>query len=148
MQNWTRDLISLAVKARSIKSSKYAIFKKTLQEIYKAHPTQMYITAVIICNFCLVAAENQIQPVKGTLMARNFATMDIFFSFLFLMDLEINMLAHWFWPFVRNPWNIFGDFRFQPPITPYAYFRFHPLNNRCLTFWPLHPVLLVHAVVL
>jgi hypothetical protein len=148
MQNWTRDLISLAVKARSIKSSKYAVFKKTLREVYTANPTQIYITSVIICNFCLVAAESQIQPAKGTLTARNFATMDYFFSFLFLMDLEVNILAHWFWPFVRNPWNVFGEFQTQPPTTLSANFRLYPLDKRCSTFLPLHQVLSVPAVVL
>mmetsp|Transcript_39241 Transcript_39241/g.91700 ORF Transcript_39241/g.91700 Transcript_39241/m.91700 type:complete len:683 (-) Transcript_39241:22-2070(-) len=106
-QGWTKDLVQLSVQARDRKTSKYLAFKTTLATVYDANPTQAFIILMIVVNFFLVVVEVQIQPALGSKLQKNFSTLDILFSFVFVIDLICNIIAHWFKKWVKNPWNIF-----------------------------------------
>lgn len=108
-------------KALARKNSKRKKFRRFCRWIYNSRYYQVFLSCVIIVNFCLVVYEAQVQPLpssdpvcvkdpqgmrcKG--IYENLQTFDILFTIYFCLDVFVNMIVNWFFPFIKNKWSVF-----------------------------------------
>uniref|UniRef100_A0A6U2GBZ5 Ion transport domain-containing protein n=1 Tax=Hemiselmis andersenii TaxID=464988 RepID=A0A6U2GBZ5_HEMAN len=102
-------------------NSKLKLVRRVLRGYYNSRPYQWFLSTTIVVNFFLVVYESQIQPLPKTdpfciadpTHARcgdvyeNLQTFDILFTAFFALELAVNMYVHWFFAFIKNPWNDF-----------------------------------------
>mmetsp|Transcript_4793 Transcript_4793/g.11449 ORF Transcript_4793/g.11449 Transcript_4793/m.11449 type:complete len:671 (-) Transcript_4793:272-2284(-) len=102
-------------------NSKLKVVRQTLRRYYNSRPYQWFLSTTIVVNFFLVVYESQIQPLPKTdsfcqadpnhqrcgNVYENLQTFDILFTAFFALELAMNMYVHWFFAFVKNPWNDF-----------------------------------------
>ena len=68
---------------------------------------QMFVGSVLIINFGLNIAEAELQPDPTSSLAGTLDLVDLGFTCFYLIELMLNMFAHWFWDFVCNGWSMF-----------------------------------------
>ena len=61
---------------------------------------------MIVASFVGVVVEVQYQPVSGSNLHGILGILEIFFTMIFVVDLCFNFYAHYFWLFMKNPWNV------------------------------------------
>ena len=81
--------------------------------------SQMFVALLIFTNFVMNAIEAQLIPEDEDPIALVLSTMEKTFTWIFALELSINLFANWFAPFWEDGWNIFdfvGD-RSRPSQT-------------------------------
>ena len=73
-----------------------------MQRLYWAQPTQIFCVALILGSFACDVAENEIRPAPGSKSQKTFDGLDMFFNVVFILELLLNMAAHWFLEFWKN----------------------------------------------
>ena len=96
-----------SARRRTRISAAWADFQAPLSRFYRNEYFQAVMAIIILLNFLLTASEMQIHPPNDSQLARSFENGDMAFTFIFALELLINMVAHWFWPFVQDGWNLF-----------------------------------------
>lgn len=61
---------------------------------------------MIVASFVGVVVEVQYQPVSGSNLHSILGILEVFFTMIFVVDLCFNFYAHYFWLFMKNPWNV------------------------------------------
>lgn len=82
-------------------------FQKNLFTFYNSNRIQITIAILIFTNFFISTAEAEIVPAKGSHAYYIFSVLERIFGFIFLIELIINMYAHWFFRFWKDLWNWF-----------------------------------------
>ena len=75
-------------------------------KLYANPKSQGIVAALIFGNFISNIVEKEIDP-TSTLYSDTFYALECFFNISFLIELIINVYAHWFWKFVKSAWNWF-----------------------------------------
>lgn len=88
------------------KKSKFQESQMYCQDIWGSSRFQMVIALFIAANFIVNCATAQILPVDGSETADAFEIVEIIFTVIFTVELVLNAYAHWFWPFIKDGWNI------------------------------------------
>eukprot|EP00928_Gymnodinium_smaydae_P029380 TRINITY_DN22145_c0_g1_i1.p1 TRINITY_DN22145_c0_g1~~TRINITY_DN22145_c0_g1_i1.p1 ORF type:complete len:418 (-),score=47.22 TRINITY_DN22145_c0_g1_i1:181-1434(-) len=73
---------------------------------YNHYYCQIGVACLIGANFFINVIQAQIDP-TGLLYAGVFDASELLFNILFLIELIINMYAHWLCDFWRSSWNVF-----------------------------------------
>jgi voltage-gated sodium channel len=81
-------------------------FKLMLSNFYHHNTTQIGIAVLIFANFFISIVETQSLPLTEE-EEFIFAQFELSFNMVFLVELLMNMYAHWFLPFWSNSWNWF-----------------------------------------
>jgi len=76
------------------------------QQYYALPKAQAFVAGLIMGNFVCNIIEKQIDP-GSTIYTPQFTVLETFFNVAFLVELIVNLYAHWFWKFVKSPWNWF-----------------------------------------
>ena len=66
--------------------------------------TCLELLTAIFSNF---PSQLQVNPTAGSSDAKVFASLDLFFTVVFVVELAINLFSNWFWPFMGDAWQIF-----------------------------------------
>ncbi|EKX39507.1 hypothetical protein GUITHDRAFT_114473 [Guillardia theta CCMP2712] len=74
---------------------------------YDSNPVQSVVAFLITINFLANAAQSELLPKEGSSMANFFAVLDDLFTILFTIELGLNLISHWFWPFISDGWSVF-----------------------------------------
>jgi len=102
-------------------NSKLKMVRQKLRGYYNSRPYQWFLSTTIVVNFFLVVFESQIQPLPKNdpfciadpnhercgNVYEDLQTFDILFTAFFALELALNMYVHWFFAFIKNPWNDF-----------------------------------------
>jgi len=106
LHSWLEEIRDASDKAREHKLSRIRRFRKWTMRAYGAKYIQSIVSVLIICNFVTIASEAQMQPGPDTDLYKLMRQLDVAFTVLFTAEIILNGFAHWFWPFVRNWWNL------------------------------------------
>jgi len=83
-----------------------------VRKVYRSSPFQLVASTLIMMNFAFTIAEAQLnkqlldQNRVPTPLGEIFDCFDIFFLCCFSVELALNLVGHWFWPFIRDRYNI------------------------------------------
>ena len=67
---------------------------------------QLAVVSAIVANFLCNITEAQMNPIHpDSEFAKNLAIVDLMFIIIFIVELALNMLAHWFWEFWSDKAN-------------------------------------------
>lgn len=109
LQSMKEDVVSKTIMARFRRKKQNPIrdkFKMMLSNFYHHNTTQIVIACLIFGNFFVSAVETQSLPLTEE-EEYIFAQIELAFNMVFLVELLMNMYAHWFIPFWSNTWNWF-----------------------------------------
>lgn len=82
--------------------------QKAVLKLYHGNVVQIGVAVLIFVNFFVSMAAAQIGPKNCKGACKDvFTFFEWFFNILFLVELLINMYAHWMKPFWKSGWNIF-----------------------------------------
>jgi hypothetical protein len=76
------------------------------REWYDGTLVQWSVAIMIVASFVGVVVEVQYQPVSGSELHSILGILEIFFTMIFVVDLCFNFYSHYFWLFMKNPWNV------------------------------------------
>jgi hypothetical protein len=100
----TSEAVAAAKEAYQRKVSKERI-QKQLRFVHDHPAFQSGVAILILANFIASMVELQIDVTEHG--QQIFATLDVFFTLIFVVELAFNMATHWFFEFWRNSFNIF-----------------------------------------
>ena len=80
--------------------------QRKFHSLYQADRCQYAVALMIMLNFITNLVEKEIDPL-GTLHKSTWRGLEAFFNAFFLLELLLNMYAHWFCPFFVSGWNLF-----------------------------------------
>ena len=111
---WKKDIEALKL-SKLVKNAKWVPkMQRFLAGIYDTPHCQAFVALLIMVNFLIVCADAQMRPeVPGSEFRHLEDTiniLDFFFTIIFIVELAINMFAHWFHDFISSPWNLFDTF--------------------------------------
>jgi voltage-gated sodium channel len=109
LQSMKEDVVSKTIMARFRRHRTHPArdkFKMLLSSFYHHNTTQIAIACLIFANFFVSAVEAQSLPLTEE-EEYIFAQLELAFNMVFLVELLMNMYAHWFLPFWSNSWNWF-----------------------------------------
>ena len=92
---------------RAMHPGRAALLRKRCREVYTSAAMQGFVGVVIVASFCTAIAESQIIPTKGSRVARQFFLIEVVFTAIFVVELGLNMYAHWLREFLDSRANIF-----------------------------------------
>ena len=92
---------------RAMHPGRAALLRKRCREVYTSAAMQAFVGVVIVASFCTAIAESQIIPTKGSRVARQFFLIEVVFTAIFVVELGLNMYAHWLREFLDSRANIF-----------------------------------------
>ena len=103
---------------RVLQLSEQTLLARAHAHIYAFHEWhyfQLTMIMLICANFILNILDFEFHPQDGSRMRDMIDSIDFALTCIFVAEILINAMAHWFWPFVTDPWNIFdvviiGDF--------------------------------------
>jgi hypothetical protein len=81
--------------------------QEALRAWYASDPIQIVVAVLIVANFLANAAQTEILPSKEDKAYQLFQDMDLFFTYVFTVELAVNLAANWFWPFFTDGWACF-----------------------------------------
>ncbi|KAK3282629.1 hypothetical protein CYMTET_9642 [Cymbomonas tetramitiformis] len=84
----------------------YLEYQPYVHAWYNSPGIQVIVAVLILINFVVNAAEAQVPTATGT-AATIFKGFELAFTFIFTIELGLNMYAHWCWPFWSSGWNLF-----------------------------------------
>ena len=109
-EDWIREIKSAVHRGRQKRLAQASILQRiqrSARRVYASSPFQSLVAVLIIANFIANAAQSELQPDAGSSQERIFSYIDMAFTFIFLLELLINLTAHWLWPFWRDGWSVF-----------------------------------------
>jgi len=106
LHSWLEEVRDASDRARHHKMSRIRRFRKWTMRAYGAKYIQSIVSVLIICNFVTIASEAQMQPAPEDDLYKLMRNLDVIFTVLFTAEILLNGFAHWFWPFVKNYWNL------------------------------------------
>ena len=80
--------------------------QRAVHTTYNAPRCQGAIAVLIVLNFVVNVAEKELDP-QGTKLPGLWKPLEHAFNALFLVELLVNMCAHWCTPFFVSSWNLF-----------------------------------------
>lgn len=84
----------------------YLQYQPYVHAWYNSPGVQVIVAVLILINFVVNAAEAQVPTATGT-AATIFKGFELAFTFIFTIELGLNMYAHWCWLFWSSGWNLF-----------------------------------------
>ena len=92
------------------RSRGFVQFQDRVRSVTDSKPYQFAVVLAIVGNFLCNVIESQMNPiVEGSQTYRNFQQVDLIFIIIFVVELVLNMTAHWFWGFWSDKAN-WADF--------------------------------------
>ena len=82
-------------------------FRDRASVFYASNITQCSVGIIILASYFTAMYQSQILPAAGSSTANSLYVCEWIFTMLFLLELIVNLVAHWFWKFFRDPWNTF-----------------------------------------
>jgi hypothetical protein len=76
--------------------------QRRLRVLYRSPPLQAAIAALIFACFLANVVQTEFQASTGA-----FAALELAFAAVFAAELALNLAAHFLWPFLCDPWNVF-----------------------------------------
>jgi len=99
--------VRIAIK-RERDANLFLTLKHIVRDFYYHDTSQMFVAFMIATSFIVNIAEEQLNPARDNDgMSTTFASIDLIFTLLFLVELLVNIAANWFLDFWRDSWNIF-----------------------------------------
>ena len=80
--------------------------QRRVHAVYQHDRCQYTVALVIVLNFVANLTEKEIDP-TGSLHADVWRVLEATFNVFFLLELLVNMFAHWCCPFFVSLWNLF-----------------------------------------
>lgn len=78
----------------------FSRFQQKVLSVVDSGPYQLVVIIAIVANFMANIAEAQLNPIApDSDMEHIFNVVDLFFIYLFLVELVLNLVARWFWNF-------------------------------------------------
>eukprot|EP00960_Hanusia_phi_P068162 766775-Hanusia_phi.AAC.1 len=74
---------------------------------YDSNSVQSLVAVLITLNFLANATQSELLPPDGSSLSSFFAVLDDVFTIMFTIELGLNLISHWFWPFVSDGWSVF-----------------------------------------
>jgi len=74
---------------------------------YSSNVTQCCVALIILASYVSAIYRSQTLPAEGSSTAFNLYVLECIFTMLFLGELIINMVAHWFVKFFCDAWNLY-----------------------------------------
>ena len=118
---WNREL-NVAVRIAKVEHSynqeiagKSSLFRvvhslrRGLRTIHEGKVFQICVGIIILCSFALDIAEAELLPDKDSLMHEWFVSLDMLFTFMFVLELALNLFTHSyqrFKSFREDSWNV------------------------------------------
>ena len=118
---WNREL-NVAVRNAKVEHSynqeiagKSSLFRyvhslrRGLRTIHEGKVFQICVGIIILCSFALDIAEAELLPDKDSLMHEWFVSLDMLFTFMFVLELALNLFTHsyqGFKSFREDSWNM------------------------------------------
>uniref|UniRef100_A0A6U5BNI5 EF-hand domain-containing protein n=1 Tax=Hemiselmis andersenii TaxID=464988 RepID=A0A6U5BNI5_HEMAN len=106
VHGWLHDLQMQSIAAIEHKNSKIRKYRRIIRHLYAGGYVQLVIATMIIMNFLMLCAESQLQPDDGDQIYKNIQALDLTFTVIFTVELFVNAVIHWFYPFINNGWNV------------------------------------------
>lgn len=80
-----------------------------VRELYSHKSVQILVAVLIFGNFIVSATEAEVhrQVTEGSTGETIFFILEVFFNAAFLIELLVNIYAHFFVPFWKSAWNVF-----------------------------------------
>ena len=69
--------------------------------------TQLFIAFLLLSNFVVSIIQCEMSITDDKRLQGNFDILEVCFTFLYLVELLLNLYAHWFWPFFTSGWAWF-----------------------------------------
>ena len=67
----------------------------------------MVVALLIVSNFIINVVAFELLPQPGSELDDTFNLLEVIWNYIFLSELIFNLVAHWFWEFFTNSWNVF-----------------------------------------
>ena len=82
-------------------------WQENVSAFYESNPVQILVAVLIFANFIANAAQSELNPPDNTRGSDFFGALDVAFTYIFTVELVVNLLANWFWAFFLNGWSVF-----------------------------------------
>eukprot|EP00960_Hanusia_phi_P060583 764549-Hanusia_phi.AAC.3 len=102
----------LKMKTRE-SESRFQRLQRRTRRIFSSLPLQIFFSLVILASFitAIISAESQPDPSSSTGMFLK--GLEVTYLVIFAVELSMNLLSNWFWPFVKDGWNDLGEWAGQ-----------------------------------
>ena len=90
---------------RDLNLSFHERFQISARKVYNRTSTQMAISMLLLLNFAISISQSELDA-QHPLQAY-FETANVVFTFIYTVELVVNLYAHWFWEFVNSGWSWF-----------------------------------------
>ena len=86
--------------------------RRIARELYGSDRAQMFFGFFILLSWLVAIIDAEFQPnasspEAGALVRNILRVVEALLALVFTVELLLNLFGFWFWPFFRNPWNIF-----------------------------------------
>jgi len=82
-------------------------YQKEVRAFYWLRCVQILVALIIFMNFVTSAFEAQVLPEENSNTSEWFLYFEYFYNYIFLIELLVNMYAHYLWEFWASTWNWF-----------------------------------------
>ncbi|EKX41331.1 hypothetical protein GUITHDRAFT_112542 [Guillardia theta CCMP2712] len=102
IQQGTKTYVRM--KTRQSETRFQRVQRKT-KEVFSSLPLQIFFSLVILASFitAIISAETKVDPNSPT--GKFFNGLETTYLVIFTVELCMNLLSNWFWPFVKDGWN-------------------------------------------
>ena len=107
---WVKYLEAAAAAAfkRERDANLYLKYKHMIRDVYHDPRCEMFVALLIASSFLVNVVEVQMNPLQDNKdITPTFEKIDLMFTIVFLLELLVNMISHWFLEFWNDLWNIF-----------------------------------------
>ena len=107
---WVKYLEAAAAAAfkRERDANLYLKYKHKIRDFYHDPRCEMFVALLIASSFLVNVVEVQMNPLQDNNdITPTFEKIDLMFTIVFLLELLVNMISHWFLEFWNDLWNIF-----------------------------------------
>lgn len=94
------------LRANNRYAGRFWKYKTLVAAIYCDFRCQVFVAVLIAVNFIANIIEKQIDP-SGSVYPELWQVLENLFTFIFAIELSINMYGFWFRPFWSSKWNVF-----------------------------------------
>jgi len=82
-------------------------FRLWVRKCYDSSEAQVLVSLLLLCNFIISIIQCQVGSDSETALSSNLDLAELVFTFVYTIELAINMYSHWFWGFFSSSWCLF-----------------------------------------
>ena len=80
---------------------------RMLRTVHESYGFNFVIFTLILINYLLNALDFEFQPEQQSQMREDLDTLDQLFTWVLGLEVLLNLIVNWFWPFWKDLWNVF-----------------------------------------